>query len=124
MNVSLAETESDFRLHEFRAEIEGVASIGLDPEFVEQRERVLRHIMSVAVEDVNAVRGGFDPEIAVLDLARELRDFRAGVWKRRAIVDLQQGATVAFWQARGLLGREQDPPRGVVFLESSAGCAG
>ena len=37
-DVALAETESDFRLHEFRSEIEGVGSIGLDPEFVEQRE--------------------------------------------------------------------------------------
>ena len=77
LRVAFAETESDFRLHEFRAEIEGMGSIGLNAKLVEQRQCVLGHVMSVAVKDVNTVLGGFDPEIAVFHRLREFGNFRA-----------------------------------------------
>src|SRR6516225_2073158 len=75
LRVALAETPSDFRLHQFGAKVEGVRAVVFDVQLGEQRHRGLCNAMHLAIEDVDTVLRDFDTEIGIPDLAGELGNF-------------------------------------------------
>src|SRR5689334_411926 len=49
LRIALAQAPREFRLHQLGAEIEGVRGVGGETELWKQRERILRHVMTVAI---------------------------------------------------------------------------
>ena len=90
LRIALAQAPRGLRLHQLGAEIEGVGAIVLDIQAGKKRERVLRDRVPLAVEDMDAVFSGHDPEIGVAHLACESLDILDRGRERLAVVDLQQ----------------------------------
>ena len=82
LGVALGQPEGDLGSRQLGAEIEGMRPVLLDAELGEQVERVLRHVMAVAVIDMDAVLGDLDAEILVAHLARGLGDLRRAFAER------------------------------------------
>src|SRR5437016_864340 len=57
LRVALAEPPGDFCLHQLGPEIERMRPIALDPESIEQCQRIPPNMMAVAIVDVDAILG-------------------------------------------------------------------
>jgi len=90
LRVALAETPSDFGLHQFGSKVEGVRAVVLDVQLGEQRHRGLCNAMNLAIEDVNTVLRDLDTEIGIPDLAGELGNFAQRIWKWLLVMQGEQ----------------------------------
>src|SRR5215467_12774746 len=75
LHIALPQPPSDLRLHQFGAEIEGMGAVRFDAKLRVERHRVRRHVMTMAVVNMDAVIGNLDAKIGVRDLSGEFSDF-------------------------------------------------
>ena len=90
------------------------------PSLSEERERILRDVVAVAVVDMDAVLGDLDAEILVAHLARHRCDLLGRLRKRPARMQREQRRGVALRQIRARRGGEHDAAREIVLLDGAA----
>ena len=69
---------------------------------------------------MDAVLGGFDAKIGILDRRGKFRDLARRIGKRLALVQSEQRAAVTLGNARVLACREHHAARGVMLLDRAA----
>ncbi len=89
-------------------------------ELGEQRQRVLRHVMAVAVIDVDAVLGDLDAEVPVAHLARDRGDFVRRLREGPPRVHGQKPVGVVLRQIAFGPARIHDAASEIMFLDRAA----
>src|SRR5579862_4515125 len=117
LGIALAEKPRDLRLHQFGTEIKGVRAVIFDSELREQRHGIPRHVMTVAIIEVNAVLGGFDTKVGILHLSSEFGNLMRRVGKGLTVVECQQGTVVILRQTCVLACGEHYAPGCIMFLD-------
>src|SRR5262245_23609755 len=74
LHIALAKPPSDLGLHQLGAKVEGVRAVALNAKVSEEFERVLRYMVALGVEDVDAILGSLDAEIGVPHLSCQRLD--------------------------------------------------
>ena len=93
----------------------------LEPEQRPQRERIVAAVVTVAIEDVDAVLGGHHPEAGIAHCRRELGDLRRRVRERALLVERKQRRGEVLRQRVPTARRVHQAARGIGFAHDRTG---
>ena len=121
LSVALAKPPGDLGARQFGAEIEGVGSVLVDAELGKQCENILRHVMPIAIKDMDAVLGDLDAEILVAHLLCGLLDLlrRQGKWPAR--MQAEEVVGIALGQFGVGAGSKHHAPGDIVLFVGAPG---